>query len=36
MDFQDSPLPTLLEDDMASLIELGVGNESTILVNEES
>ncbi|XP_022886290.1 tubulin-folding cofactor E isoform X1 [Olea europaea var. sylvestris] len=33
---EDSPLPILLEDDMASLIELGVGNESTILVNEES
>ncbi|KAL2497514.1 Tubulin-folding cofactor E [Abeliophyllum distichum] len=33
---QGSPLPTLLEDDMASLIELGVGNESTILVDEES
>ncbi|KAI3464276.1 hypothetical protein Pfo_020939 [Paulownia fortunei] len=31
-----SPLPTLLEDDMATLIELGVGNESTILVDELS
>ncbi|KAG8378536.1 hypothetical protein BUALT_Bualt08G0147200 [Buddleja alternifolia] len=33
---EGSPLPTLLEDDMASLIELGVGNESTILVDELS
>ncbi|KAL6512163.1 hypothetical protein OROGR_021760 [Orobanche gracilis] len=31
-----SPLPTLLEDDMASLTELGVGSESTILVDELS
>ncbi|KAL0314057.1 UNVERIFIED_CONTAM: Tubulin-folding cofactor E [Sesamum angustifolium] len=31
-----SPLPTLLDDDMASLIELGIGNESTILVDELS
>ncbi|GER27598.1 tubulin-specific chaperone E [Striga asiatica] len=31
-----SPLPTLLEDDAASLNELGVGNESTILVDEQS
>ncbi|KAL9173558.1 hypothetical protein ABFS82_03G122700 [Erythranthe guttata] len=31
---QGSPLPTLLEDDMESLIELGVGNQSTILVDE--
>ncbi|GFQ00641.1 tubulin-folding cofactor e [Phtheirospermum japonicum] len=30
------PLPTLLEDDMLSLNELGVGNESTILVDELS
>ncbi|XP_057502974.1 tubulin-folding cofactor E isoform X1 [Actinidia eriantha] len=29
---QGSPLPTLLDDDMASLIEIGVGNESTILI----
>ncbi|XP_052190733.1 tubulin-folding cofactor E [Diospyros lotus] len=33
---EGSPLPTLLDDDMASLIELGVGNESTIHVDEES
>ncbi|KAL3641492.1 hypothetical protein CASFOL_016460 [Castilleja foliolosa] len=33
---EGSPLPTLLEDDMASLNELGVGNESTILVDELS
>ncbi|KAK4486726.1 hypothetical protein RD792_006702 [Penstemon davidsonii] len=33
---EGSPLPTLLEDDMASLIELGVGNGSTILVDEFS
>ncbi|KAL8482390.1 hypothetical protein ACS0TY_028529 [Phlomoides rotata] len=33
---EGSPLPILLEDDMASLIELGVGNESTILVDELS
>ncbi|KAK4391323.1 Tubulin-folding cofactor E [Sesamum angolense] len=31
---EGSPLPTLLDDDMASLIELGIGNESTILVDE--
>ncbi|CAK9186882.1 unnamed protein product [Ilex paraguariensis] len=33
---EGSPLPTLLADDMASFIDLGVGNESTILVDEES
>ncbi|KAF5936840.1 hypothetical protein HYC85_024346 [Camellia sinensis] len=33
---EGSPLPTLLDDDMASLIDLGVGNDSTILVDEES
>ncbi|KAK4413434.1 Tubulin-folding cofactor E [Sesamum alatum] len=33
---EGSPLPTLLDDDMASLIELGVGSESTILVDELS
>ncbi|KAL6525307.1 hypothetical protein OROMI_030900 [Orobanche minor] len=33
---EGSPLPTLLEDDMASLTELGVGSESTILVDELS
>lgn len=32
---QGSPLPTLLDDDMASLIDFGVGNGSTILVEEE-
>ncbi|KAH6775182.1 tubulin folding cofactor E / Pfifferling [Perilla frutescens var. hirtella] len=33
---EGSPLPMLLEDDMATLVELGVGNESTILVDELS
>uniref|UniRef100_A0A5B7B8U5 CAP-Gly domain-containing protein n=1 Tax=Davidia involucrata TaxID=16924 RepID=A0A5B7B8U5_DAVIN len=33
---EGSPLPTLLDDDMASLIDLGIGNESIILVDEES
>ncbi|KAH7841044.1 hypothetical protein Vadar_024881 [Vaccinium darrowii] len=33
---EGSPLPTLLDDDMATLIDVGVGNESTILVDEES
>ncbi|XP_057793739.1 tubulin-folding cofactor E [Salvia miltiorrhiza] len=33
---EGSPLPILLEDDMATLVELGVGNESTILVDELS
>ncbi|KAL6498407.1 hypothetical protein OROHE_026675 [Orobanche hederae] len=33
---EGSPLPTLLEDDMASLTELGVASESTILVDELS
>ncbi|KAL3638634.1 hypothetical protein CASFOL_016541 [Castilleja foliolosa] len=33
---EGSPLPTLLEDDMATLNELGVGNEYTILVDEAS
>ncbi|XP_015166877.1 tubulin-folding cofactor E isoform X2 [Solanum tuberosum] len=32
---EGSPLPTLLDDDMASLIDFGVGNGSTILVEEE-
>ncbi|OIT04566.1 PREDICTED: tubulin-folding cofactor E [Nicotiana attenuata] len=32
---QGSPFPTLLDDDMASLIDFGVGNESTILVDED-
>ncbi|KAA0060189.1 tubulin-folding cofactor E isoform X2 [Cucumis melo var. makuwa] len=34
--FWDSPMPILLEDDMPSLIDLGVGNEFNILVDEES
>ncbi|KAI9169110.1 hypothetical protein LWI28_007116 [Acer negundo] len=33
---EGSPLPFFLDDEMASLIDLGVGNESTILVDEES
>lgn len=33
---QGSPLPTLLDDDTATLIDVGVGNESTVLVDEES
>ncbi|KAM7511499.1 hypothetical protein LguiB_010374 [Lonicera macranthoides] len=33
---EGSPLPTLLDEDMASLIDVGVGNESTILVDEEN
>lgn len=33
---EDSPVPILLEDDMTSLMDLGVGNESNILVDEES
>lgn len=32
---EGSPLPTLLDDDLASLIDFGVGNGSTILVEEE-
>ncbi|XP_059297321.1 tubulin-folding cofactor E isoform X2 [Lycium ferocissimum] len=32
---EGSPLPTLLDDDMASIIDFGVGNGSTILVEEE-
>ncbi|XP_051123575.1 tubulin-folding cofactor E isoform X2 [Andrographis paniculata] len=31
---EGAPLPALLEDDMASLVELGIGNDSTILVDE--
>ncbi|KAF5741940.1 TUBULIN-FOLDING COFACTOR E family protein [Tripterygium wilfordii] len=31
-----SPLPILLDDGMATLLDLGIGNESTILVDEES
>ncbi|KAL5760985.1 hypothetical protein ACOSQ2_019823 [Xanthoceras sorbifolium] len=33
---EGSPLPSLLDDEMASLIDVGVGNDSTILVDEES
>ncbi|GKV12409.1 hypothetical protein SLEP1_g23551 [Rubroshorea leprosula] len=33
---EGSPLPMLLDDEMASLMEIGIGNESTILVDEES
>ncbi|KAF4368022.1 hypothetical protein F8388_002633 [Cannabis sativa] len=33
---EGSPFPILLDDEMASLIDVGVGNESTILVDEES
>ncbi|TYK14771.1 tubulin-folding cofactor E isoform X3 [Cucumis melo var. makuwa] len=33
---RDSPMPILLEDDMPSLMDLGVGNEFNILMDEES
>lgn len=33
---EGSPLPSLLEDDMGSLMDVGVGDGSTILVDEES
>lgn len=33
---EGSPLPLLLDDEMASLMDLGIGNESTILVDDES
>ncbi|KAG6657042.1 tubulin-folding cofactor E isoform X1 [Carya illinoinensis] len=33
---EGSPLPILLQDEMASLMDLGIGNESIILLNEES
>ncbi|XP_059451695.1 tubulin-folding cofactor E [Corylus avellana] len=33
---EGSPLPMLLEDEMDSLMDLGIGNETTILVDEES
>ncbi|KAK6257866.1 hypothetical protein QUC31_001325 [Theobroma cacao] len=33
---EGSPLPMLLDDEMASLMDIGVGTESTILVDEES
>ncbi|PIA44248.1 hypothetical protein AQUCO_01700091v1 [Aquilegia coerulea] len=32
---EGSPLPLLLDDEMSSLMDLGVGNEATILVDEE-
>ncbi|KAI3990866.1 hypothetical protein MKX01_026050 [Papaver californicum] len=32
---EGSPLPMLLDNEMASLMELGIGNETTILVDEE-
>jgi hypothetical protein len=33
---QGSPLPILLDDEMATLMDVGIGNESTVLVDEES
>ncbi|KAB2628618.1 tubulin-folding cofactor E [Pyrus ussuriensis x Pyrus communis] len=33
---EGSPLPMLLDDEMATLTDLGIGNESIILVDEES
>lgn len=33
---EGSPLPILLDDEMESLMDLGIGNESTILIDEES
>ncbi|KAF7838029.1 tubulin-folding cofactor E isoform X1 [Senna tora] len=33
---EGSPLPLLLDNDMASLMDFGIGNESIILVDEES
>ncbi|XP_050219249.1 tubulin-folding cofactor E [Mercurialis annua] len=33
---EGSPLPLLLDDEMATLMDIGVGNDSTILVDEES
>lgn len=33
---EGSPLPILLDDEMASLMDLGIGNESTILIDEEN
>lgn len=32
---EGSPLPALLDDDMASLVDLGIGNGSTIFIDEE-
>ncbi|XP_021903365.1 tubulin-folding cofactor E [Carica papaya] len=33
---EGSPLPVLLDDEMASLVDVGIGNESTILVDQEN
>ncbi|KDP45616.1 hypothetical protein JCGZ_17223 [Jatropha curcas] len=33
---EGSPLPLLLDDEMATLMDVGIGNDSTILVDEES
>ncbi|KAK7852738.1 tubulin-folding cofactor e [Quercus suber] len=33
---EGSPLPILLDDEMESLMDLGIGNGSTILIDEES
>lgn len=33
---QGSPLPLLLDDEMASLVDLGIGTDATILVDEAS
>ncbi|KAF9603547.1 hypothetical protein IFM89_037028 [Coptis chinensis] len=33
---EGSPLPLLLDDEMSSLTDLGVGNEATVLVDEEA
>lgn len=33
---EGSPLPILLDDEMASLMDLGIGSESTIIIDEES
>ncbi|XP_057542644.1 tubulin-folding cofactor E isoform X2 [Amaranthus tricolor] len=33
---EGSPLPTLLDNEMESLLDVGIGNDSTILVDEES
>ncbi|KAJ6297204.1 hypothetical protein OIU78_022851 [Salix suchowensis] len=33
---EGSPLPILLDDEMATLMDVGIGNDSTVLVDEES
>ncbi|KAK6918072.1 CAP Gly-rich domain [Dillenia turbinata] len=33
---EGSPLPTLLDDEMASLMDIGIGQDSTILIDDES